>query len=179
MRKYFLKKGRIGFSCWNENDEHLAFLLWGDSAVTKYICANKIFTETEVRQRLYLEIENFQQYQVQYFPVFSLENQELIGCCGLRPYCNKKDVFEIGIHLRKKFWRQGYGYEIMQTMIAYAFNVKQVKKLIAGHHPENKNSKKLLMKLGFQYQGREYYEPTRLYHPSYRLKNKEKEKVYG
>jgi RimJ/RimL family protein N-acetyltransferase len=36
-------------------------------------------------------------------------------------------------------------------VIPYAFKTYVPKKLIAGHHPENVNSKKVLGKLGFKY----------------------------
>jgi [ribosomal protein S5]-alanine N-acetyltransferase len=36
-------------------------------------------------------------------------------------------------------------------VIPYAFEKYAAKKLAAGHHPENLNSKKVLGKLGFQY----------------------------
>jgi len=41
--------------------------------------------------------------------------------------------------------------------------------LFAGHNPNNTNSRKVLEKLGFTYVGDEFYEPTGLYHPSYKF----------
>ena len=41
--------------------------------------------------------------------------------------------------------------------------------LMAGHHPDNHASGKLLSKLGFVYYGDEYYPPTGLIEPCYRL----------
>jgi RimJ/RimL family protein N-acetyltransferase len=42
--------------------------------------------------------------------------------------------------------------------------------LFAGHHPANRSSRDLLLKLGFRYTHDEYYAPTGLQHPSYLLR---------
>lgn len=167
MREYFLQTNRIGFSTWAHEDIELAAELWGEPEVTHFICANGIFTPQDIRNRLNLEIENYEKYNVQYFPIFELESAELIGCCGLRLYKNEKDIYEIGFHLRKKYWRQGFGYEAASAMIQYGFSALHAKELKAGHHPMNAASKRLLEKLGFCYETDNYYEPTGLYHPSY------------
>lgn len=53
--------------------------------------------------------------------------------------------------------------------MGYAFNTLGVKGLFAGHNPANEASRRLLEKLGFRYTHDEYYPPTGLNHPSYRL----------
>jgi hypothetical protein len=37
----------------------------------------------------------------------------------------------------------------------------------AGHHPDNRASEKILKKLGFEFIGNVFYQPTGLMHPSY------------
>ena len=169
LREFFLRTERIGFSKWNEDDIKLAELLWGDPEVTRYICADGIFSKNDILNRLAKEISNDVAFSVQYWPIFELTTNELIGCCGLRPY--KENVYEIGFHLRPKFWGQGYAFEAANATIQYAFAKLKAEKLFAGHNPNNIASKKLLKKLGFTYTGDEYYEPTGLYHPSYELED--------
>lgn len=169
MKTYFIKTERIGFSHWETQMSSLAFSLWGEPEVTRYICASGVFTAGEIEDRLRLEIDNYEKYGVQYFPIFCMENNDLIGCCGLRPYKDWQDVYELGFHLRKEYWRQGYGFEAASAMIDYAFTVLQARELKAGHNPNNIASKKLLTRLGFQYETDEYYGPTGLYHPLYSL----------
>ena len=86
MRNFFLKTDRIGFSKWNCDDQELAELLWVDSEVTKFICASGVFTQEDIINRLNTEIANDEKYQIQYWPIFELATDELIGCCGLRPW---------------------------------------------------------------------------------------------
>ncbi|MCC3867997.1 GNAT family N-acetyltransferase [Terrisporobacter mayombei] len=167
MREFFLKTDRIGFSKWDCRDQELARLLWGDSEVTKYICASGIFSQKDIINRLNIEISNLEKYQVQYWPIFELDTNELIGCCGLRP--RSSNEYEIGFHLRKKYWNQGYATEAARAVINFAFNILKAENLFAGHNPNNKGSQKVLQKLGFIYIRDEFYEPTGLYHPSYKL----------
>lgn len=115
------------------------------------------------------EISTEEEHKVQYWPIFELESDELVGCCGLRPYAENE--YEIGFHLRPKFWGKGYASEAANAVIDYAFTVLKAKKLFAGHNPKNIVSRKVLSKLGFIYVRDEFYAPTGLYHPSYELKN--------
>ena len=170
MRDYFIRTERIGFSKWSVEDIALAKSLWGEKAVTRLICAGGKFTEHEILQRLGREIENGRKFGVQYWPVFCLKSGELIGCCGLRPYGGEKDCYELGYHLREKFWRKGLATEAAQAAVEYAAVVLKAESLLAGHHPENAASKKVLEKLGFRYEGNQYYAPTGLYHPFYRCR---------
>lgn len=165
---FFLKTDRIGFSNWKPEDIELAELLWGDIDVTKLICASGQFSKEDIAIRLKKEIDTNNEYHVQYWPIFALGSNELIGCCGLRPH--NKSSYEIGFHLRPKFWGQGYAAEAADAVINYAFTVLRTEVLFAGHNPNNTASKKVLTKLGFRYIGDELYEPTGLYHPSYELR---------
>lgn len=171
-REFFLTTKRIGFSEWREDDIPLAELLWGEPAVTRFLCANGIFSADDIAERLKKEIDNNSKYQLQYWPIFEIASGELIGCCGLRPY--EKGKYEIGFHLRPKFWRQGYAVEAANAVIEYAFAVLKAEGLFAGHNPQNTASAKVLRKLGFHYIGDKFYEPTGLYHPSYELDPNEK-----
>jgi RimJ/RimL family protein N-acetyltransferase len=168
VRTYFLKTDRIGFSGWTETDLPLAQSLWGDPQVTKYICASGSFSKSDIENRLGRELDNQEQFGIQYWPVFELASGALIGCCGLRPYGQKQ--YELGFHLRPRFWGQGLATEAAGAVIKYAFDTLQADSLFAGHNPHNVNSAKVLKKLGFSYVGDAFYAPTGLNHPSYLLK---------
>ena len=66
----FMETQRIIFSHWNSEDLPLARLLWGDPQVTRYICARGYFLDEEIEARLALEIQNQQNHQLQYWPIF-------------------------------------------------------------------------------------------------------------
>ena len=170
MHEYWMKTERTGFGSWQEGDDDSAFLLWGDPAVSRYISRTGVFTEEEILQRLQTEIRNQELYGIQYWPFFDLKDNELIGCCGLRPH---QETYELGFHLRPSYRHRGYAFEAAKAVIRHAFETLHADVLSAGHHPENRASEKLLKKLGFVQTGKEYYEPTGLYHPSYVLNRNE------
>ena len=159
----FLRTERLCFSVWTPDDLPLARALWGDPAVSRLICASGRFSEQEIAARLALECRNGEQFGVQYWPVFTQDGQ-LVGCCGLRPHGAD---WELGVHLRPAFWRQGYAVEAAEAAMAYAFGTLGAQRLFAGHHPDNTASRGLLAKLGFSFIGEEYYAPTGRMHPSY------------
>ncbi len=167
MREYFLKTPRMEFSKWRREDLKLAISLWGDEKVTCFICADGKFTMQEIEQRLDREIENEKRFGIQYWPVFCMTDEDFIGCCGLRPFSLKDNIYEIGFHLREKYWGQGLAAEGAEAVIRYAEEHLKAKKIFAGHNPDNEGSKRVLNKLGFHYIGDKFYEPTGLYHPSY------------
>lgn len=171
MREYFLETERIGFSIWTAEDLDLAMQLWGEPDVTRYICAIGVFSQAEILNRLEQEVRTYHQFHVQYWPIFEKLTGELIGCCGLRAFTPIRNTYEIGFHLRKKYWKMGYGFEAAQAVVDYGFTKLKADRLFAGHHPQNTSSQKLLTHLGFRYVGDYYYEPTGLYHPSYEIKN--------
>lgn len=169
MSNYFLSTTRLGFRAWSEDDLDLAIGLWGDPEVTKLIDARGQLTEEQVRERLLLEMANLGSFGVQYWPIFLLENDEHVGCCGLRPYDEPGKIMELGVHLRSKHWGCGYATEASRAAMRYAFERLKVGGLFAGHNPENETSRHVLLKLGFRYTHHEFYGPTGLEHPCYLL----------
>jgi RimJ/RimL family protein N-acetyltransferase len=115
------------------------------------------------------ELRTERECGVQYWPIFLLKGGEFVGCCGLRPYDLPRQIYEIGVHIRSRHWRQGYAFEAMQAALGYTFEHLKAKSLFAGHNPNNKASRQLLTKLGFRYTHDEHYPPTGLDHPSYLL----------
>jgi len=173
---FFLQSERLGFRLWSEPDTELAMALWGDAKVTKLIGGP--FSREQVTERLFREIATMRSHGVQYWPLFLLATGEHVGCCGLRPYKSEEGIYEIGVHLRKAHWGEGYAAEATLAVMEYAFSTLGVKGLFAGHNPANEASRRVLEKLGFRYTHDEFYPPTGLNHPSYILTAEEFERQY-
>ena len=167
MRDFFMKTIRLGFSIWSGNDILEASELWGDPEVTKLIITDGKMSKKQIQQRLKKEIETYNNFNVQYWPIYFFETNQNIGCCGLRPYNLENNIFEMGIHLKKKYWGKGLAQEACSAVIEYAFNTLGASALFSGHNPKNLASAQLLKKLEFTYLQDEFYPPTGLQHPSY------------
>ena len=124
-------------------------------------------SKEQAHQRLKREILNYNNTTIQYWPIYFIENNQNVGCCGLRPYDSENNIFEIGIHLKEQYWGKGFAQEACTAVIEYAFKTLSVNALFAGHNPKNIVSAQLLNKLGFTYTHDEFYPPTGLQHPSY------------
>jgi [ribosomal protein S5]-alanine N-acetyltransferase len=178
MPRYFLQSPRLGFRLWQASDLPLADALWGDPEVTLFISAGGLSAQ-HIRARLEHEIETQQRHGIQYWPVFLLATGEHVGCCGLRPHEGDSSAPEFGVHISSSHWRRGYASEAASCVIEHAFNVIGVHALFAGHNPSNIASRRLLTRLGFTYTHDEFYEPTGLQHPSYRLTRSRKQLAGG
>ena len=168
MSEYFLTSGRLGFRHWRQADEPLALALWTDPMVTRFI-ATRPLAGHEALLRLNREIDTQASHGIQYWPMFLLEGDVFVGCCGLRPREREPDVPEFGVHLRPDHWGRGLAAEGARAVFSHAFESLGCRALFAGHNPGNDASRKLLTKLGFTHTHDEFYPPTGLMHPSYRL----------
>ena len=167
--KYFLKSKRLGFRTWTSQDLDLAVGLWGDPDVTRLLDARGRLDEAQAGERLAREMATAETSGVQYWPIFLLENQAHVGCCGLRPYHGNEAPYEIGFHIRPEYWRKGLAVEAARAVLNRAFTRLDAAAVFAGHHPDNETSRRILEKIGFKYTHHEFYPPTGLDHPSYLL----------
>ena len=85
--------------------------------------------------------------------ICSRSASELIGACGFNSISLEHHNAQIGYWLLPAFWRRGIFSEIMPHLIQYGFSELHLHKIIAEVEVENKSSKKLLDKFGFQYEG--------------------------
>ena len=70
MKQYFMTTDRLGFGVWTENDTDLAATLWRDEDVTRYARDGGPFTDEEIQDLLRREINNQNEYGVQYWPIY-------------------------------------------------------------------------------------------------------------
>lgn len=170
MTQYFLASERLRFRCWTETDLPLATALWQDPEVTHFL--GGIFTLEAVRARLSVEMERQHALGVQYWPIFHRGTGEHVGCAGLRPFHGpipEERVYEVGVHIARRFWSGRFGEEAARAVIDYGFRTVQARALTAGHHPRNRFSEALIRRLGFDRTHEAPWGEQGLLHPFYRL----------
>jgi len=164
---YFLTSARLGFRHWRDDDLSFALELWGDPRVS--LPLGGPFTPQQIRARLDQQIAQMSETGLQLWPIFLLEDSSFAGCAGLRPWRPEQRIHEIGYHLIPSNWGKGLATEAASTVINHAFGPLAAEALFAGHHPDNDASRRVLIKLGFQYTGDAFYEPTNWIEPQYLL----------
>jgi ribosomal-protein-alanine N-acetyltransferase len=165
-----LSTDRLVFRTWEEKDFGLARSLWGDSDVMSFLGGP--LSDDKVRDKMHAEMACFEKHGVQYWPIFEKQAGEFVGCCGMRPWLHTPaDGHEMGFHLVKAKWGQGYAFEAAEAVVRHAFDQLRLPVLRAGHHPEHRKSQKILLQLKFQFVEEVFYKPTGLMHPTYQLMN--------
>jgi len=83
------------------------------------------------------------------------ESGKVIGSIGLHPDILRKDLNtkEIGYVLSPKFQKQGLMLEAVTAVIDFAFNQQNLSLLSAHHFSFNESSRKVILKVGFSYDG--------------------------
>lgn len=85
----------------------------------------------------------------EYWVVRNKTTTEFIGSISLTPHHDGKDI-EISYEFLSTFWGNGHAYETIQAVINYAFNTKNLDRLVAETQAANLSSCRLLEKIGFE-----------------------------
>ena len=165
-----LRTQRLIIRTWSDDDESLALKLWGDPDVSKFIFKAPLSRE-EVVQIFRRQLEFQVEYGFQYWIIERLNDRAFVGACGLRPwvFCGNTDDVELGFHICKDQWHHGFAAETARAVIDFSFHCLGIKKIFAGHHPDNLASRHILLHLGFSPKEMVLYPPTGLMHPTYEL----------
>lgn len=171
MHRDIFQTERLTACEWKLSDLPLALELWGDADVMQLVVLQGKLNQDQVVQRLHAEIDRQKHHGIQYWPLFETQSGQFIGCSGLRPctFTPGNNNYELGFHILKRYWGKGYATEAAKGVIKYVHEKLGLTKFYAGHHPQNANSQKVLLKLGFQPAEDIFYEATGLQHPSYTL----------
>jgi len=78
----------------------------------------------------------------------------VIGTCGYLNYEPGHRRIELGYDLAKRYWGQGVMTEAAEAVIEFGFRHLDVNRIEAKIIPDNEASHHLLIKLGFQYEGK-------------------------
>jgi RimJ/RimL family protein N-acetyltransferase len=170
-----METDRLVFKTWAIDNLEIAMGLWGDPEVTQYIDGRGLLSRDQVETRLRSEIESLRKNGIQYWPIYEKGTGDFVGCCGLKPWVYSSRVGpEMGFHLMKNKWGKGYAFEAAQRVADFAFNTLKAERIMAGHHPQNENSKKILERLGFKFVEYVFFKPTGLNHLAYELLQNER-----
>ncbi|MEJ8757682.1 GNAT family protein [Pontibacter sp. H259] len=131
------------------------FILKGlsDTRVTQYYAVH--FDTLEAVQEQMTFYDNLQQTCTGIWWVFSLIGEtELIGACGFSGIEQEHRKGEIGFWLLPEHWGKGYIPEAAKAITNYGFSALNLHRIEAIVEGGNKQSEKVLQKLGYTYEGR-------------------------
>ena len=119
--------------------------VYSDPEVMRHVGhgAHKTPDETAAALRIYGEV--LERRGFSFLAVTERDGGALIGDGGLHPL--GEDV-ELGYTLARSAWGRGYATELGRALLAYAFEVLAVPRVIAQVEPDNARSRHVLEKLG-------------------------------
>ncbi|WP_335964451.1 GNAT family N-acetyltransferase [Galbibacter sp. PAP.153] len=124
-------------------DLDLFHKMQNDQTVMRYI-GGKIFSLEENKKDLE-NILNFYKNPKNDFWVWAItikDSNSFIGTIALVK--NEKEEYEIGYRLLKEYWKQGFGKEVTNGLIKYAFEEKKIREIVAYVDKNNLTSVRIL-----------------------------------
>lgn len=88
-----------------------------------------------------------------WWAVCSPGNETFYGAIGLNNLIPSHKKAEIGFWLLKDFWGKGFVMESIPLVCSYAFDTLKLHRIEALVESENSNSKRVLSKMNFRYEG--------------------------
>ncbi|MGV2620674.1 UNVERIFIED_CONTAM: GNAT family N-acetyltransferase [Halobacillus marinus] len=136
-----------------EADAPYLFAVWSDPEVAEFMNIEPFSSRDQaVRMIAFMNALAEKGEAIRY----SLETKNagrIIGSCGYNAVNNSAGTVEIGYEIAKAYWRQGYGTEVVSTLVDHAFHRWGMEQVEAKVHPQNEPSTRLLEKLGFIFSG--------------------------
>jgi [ribosomal protein S5]-alanine N-acetyltransferase len=143
-----LKTKRLYLRRYKEEDIHILLPIFSDVETMKYYPAPLSFEQTQNWIK-----KNQERYQEDGYGLWGIclkETNELIGDCGLvKQNVDDTTEVEIGYHINKKYWSNGFASEAAIGCKEYGFNQLGLNKLISIIDPRNIPSIRVAEKIGF------------------------------
>ena len=116
------------------------------------------FDETRTRRWIEWNRENYSKYGFGLWAVVLRENNEFIGDCGITiQNIDGKLLPEIGYHINKKYWKQGFASEAAQAVRDWAFENTNYQSLYSYCKYTNVASYKTAEAIGMRFE-KEYHD---------------------
>lgn len=129
-----------------ENDVNVIFELYSDKEAMKFR-GSKPFENIDEAEKMLKKVGENIKNRIEYrYGIIEKETSNLIGTYLITPITNIECM--VGCSIGKKYWRLGYGIEVMQLMSEYLRNLKY-EKIVGLIKTENIPSIKLVEKMNF------------------------------
>lgn len=127
-------------------------VIWANPEVTRFLPSRGMPIKRENTQKaLHSFVEHWQQRGYGIWAIVEDDSSQMVGYCGLR-YLDELNEVETAYGLAQAYWGRGIATQALKASISYAFNVANLNKIIAIALPDNKASRRVIEKAGFNYE---------------------------
>ena len=126
--------------------------IWSDPEVTRFLPSRgNPIPQENVKQSLQSFIEHWQQRNYGIWAIVDRDSSQMVGYCGLR-YLEELGEVELLYGLAKAYWGKGIITQAAKASISFGFEIVSLDRIIALVLPDNQASKRVIEKLGFDYE---------------------------
>lgn len=151
-----LETDRLFLRPMNETDADSVFAMRSDADVMRFIRPLQK-KRSESQSWINLVSSRWETEKIGFCAIIEKKSNKFIGWCGLWRLQETKEI-EVGYALFNEFWGKGYAVEASEAFLRYGFDQLKLEKIVAVANPENQNSRRVMEKLGmnFNYIGKFY-----------------------
>ena len=134
------------------SDAEAMFKMDSNPNVHNYLGNNPVKTIEEVHDYISDIRTQYVINKIGRFAIVLKDTNEFIGWAGLKfvtePENDLVNFFDLGYRLQEEHWGKGYAKEAAEAWLSYGFNKMKKFNIYASAHVENRNSRRILEKIG-------------------------------
>lgn len=162
--RYPIESARLILEPFQEADADALYKMESDAVVKQY--AGGVLTHAQTEKLLKQFVESVRDTGLGALAIKVKETNQIVGLCGLY-LTDTPGEAEIFYGLARDSWGEGYATEACEALIAAATQQLSLSAIIAGVHPENLRSVRVLERLGLRFShfstDSELYEVAHVY----------------
>jgi len=130
-------------------DVENVFAMRSDKDVMQFI--RPIQTKkSETESWIKLVSSRWEKEKIGFCAIIEKSTKNFAGWCGLWRLKETGET-EVGYALLKEFWGKGYAVEASEAFLKYGFEELNIEKIVAVADPENRNSRRVMEKIGMKF----------------------------
>jgi len=134
-------------------DAEAVFAMSSDEETMRYVGRERHRDIADTHAYIQKQLARYAERTMLHWAITPKEDNQFIGGCSFHRFDEGYHRAEVGYELNRAYWGQGLVPEALSTILTYGFGELGLHRVEAIIDIENERSKKLLLKLGFQYEG--------------------------
>lgn len=147
-----LETERLILDTWQSADWTAFRPIANDAEVMRYITGGAPWTDEKIHSFVDSQVETYRKHGFCRWKLLSKPEGSLIGFCGANFWRDAQDP-EIGWWLARSHWGRGLATEAAVPALRDAFERVKLDRLISVAMPGNKSSRRIMEKLGLEFDG--------------------------
>jgi len=127
-----------------------------DPEVNKFLGGTKLQNPEALAKRIRFYMSCYESHGFGMCAMMWKSTGEMIGSAGLQPL-DGTDEIEVGYSMIRGFWGRGIGTEAARAWLDHGFREHALDRIVAVAHTENWASRRIMEKLGMQYEKTEFH----------------------